>query len=54
MPVNRAIGRAKYMYIRDRIFQVKYNDWLIIRLKAIKSKKDIYCYLSSYLYYSLI
>ena len=33
-------------------FQVKYRGQLIVRLKTIKSKKDTFCYLSFYLYYS--
>ena len=33
---------------------VKRRGQLIIRLKAIKSRKDIFCYLSSYLYYSFL
>ena len=33
----------KYMVI---IFQVKYSDKLIVKLKTIKSKKDIFYYLS--------
>ena len=32
--------------------QVKYKGGLIVKLKAIKFKKDIFRYLSSYLHYS--
>ena len=35
----------------DIYLQVKYRGRLIVRLKAIKFKKDIFCYLSFYLYY---
>ena len=36
----------------DIYLQVKHKDKLIVKLKAIKSRKDTFCYLSSYLYYS--
>ena len=40
-----AIKEAKCMYVKDQILQVKYKDWLIVRLKAIKSGESIFCYL---------
>lgn len=32
----------------DQLFKSKYRSWLIIRLKTIKYKKNIFCYLSFY------
>ena len=41
--------RDKYSNIT---FQVKCKDKLIVRLKTIRSRKDIFCYLFFYLHYS--
>ena len=47
---------ADKQWIKDKClgitFKVKYKGKLIVKLKAIKSKKDIFYYLSSYLHYS--
>ena len=33
----------------DKFFKIERRGWLIVRPKAIKSREDIFCYLSSYL-----
>ena len=40
---NRCVGRN---------LQIKTKGGLIVRLKIIKSRKDTFCYLFSYLHYS--
>ena len=51
----------KYTYINEKwerdkclgiTLQVKHKDELIVKLKAIKSKEDIFCYLFFYLHCS--
>ena len=46
MPASNAMRGVKYMHIRNQILHVKYKSWLIVKLKAIKSRKNIFGYLS--------
>ena len=43
---NKAIKRVECMDVRDQISHIKYKNWLIVRLKAIKFKEDIFYNLS--------
>lgn len=38
----------------NKFFKIKHKRWLIIRLKSIKYKKDIFCYLAFYSTLSLL
>ena len=38
-----------YVCVIERLFKSKYRGSLLVRLKAIESREDIFCYLSSYL-----
>ena len=51
--IDKLINNKKKKYL-DITFWVKYNDELIVRLKIIKSKEDIFCYLSFYLHCSFL
>ena len=53
MPANKATEKTRYIYIKLKIFQINYNNQLIIKLKAIQYKKDIFCYLFFYFYYKI-
>ena len=50
MPASTITKKARCIYIRGKILQVKYKNWLIVRLKAIESRKNIFFYLIFYLH----
>ena len=53
MFANKKTKKAKCIYIRKKFLQIKCKGCLIEKLKAIKSRKDIFCYLSFYLHCGL-
>ena len=54
MPASKTKKETRYIYLNNQIFQVKDKNWLIVKLKAIKSKKNTFFYLSIYLHCSFI